>query len=129
MRSGRSLTRNEVLEWRSGWSNSDRLMIAGAMDAVPDVEFILVETESHIGAWTAAGQAFRVSPGYLLFPGRKRSSSMPPNLFPDMLEDAQGHFHLLSTFDPWTPGPRQLAEAQCPGCFVMLPASGICDCG
>ena len=104
-------------------------MIAGAMDAVPDVEFILVETESHIGAWTAAGQAFRVSPGYLLFPGRKRSSSMPPNLFPDMLEDDQGHFHLLSTFDPWTPGPRQLAEAQCPGCFVMLPASGICDCG
>lgn len=128
MATGTRLTRTQVLWWREPWSYTDRAMVAAALDAVPNANFVEPPSGGYIGVWAGNRVALTVHPGYVLWARGRRPEPLPDDLFPQFQQFGDYEWHELSTFRPTGGGsgrPEKPVIA-CPNCNYEIPASGIC---
>lgn len=96
-RGGSVMYKHQVLNSGQDWSDRDRAMIAAAIDELDSPEFN--RTNSYIGVWANGVRVLAIYPTYLLWPGgRVASTPLSPNVFPRMMHDQDGDFHVFSNF-------------------------------
>lgn len=114
------ITREKVLEWRAGWSQSDLRVLEEELTRVGAVRFASVENQ-YVSCRNEAGRvACRIYPGYVQF---------NPEFVPTDLPDGET-WRILSTFqDRSEADPERIENLEsCPFCWTRLPLSGVCDC-
>lgn len=119
METRRYLTREQVLAWREGWSESDRRRMCDYCEVQQVVSFYEPASKQYVGCRDAEGRGVMfVYPGYVEFP----KSRVPAGL--------DRNWIILSTFKGRDPRPDVEPESSevCPHCFLQLPLTGVCDC-
>ena len=129
----RTLTRDQVLSWREGWSHSDLDKIAHALDVLGETDYYEPPSRQYIGARVDGRVALNIAPGYLYWTSTRFSDLIDVSMFPGGLgggETNGARWYALSTFqrrDDATPSFDEL-RAPCPTCWMEPSASGECGC-
>lgn len=115
------LTREEVLQWNSAWSYTDREIIEQHLYRLNPQSYYVPPSGGYVGCVDACGRVvMTVYPGFVEF---KRDLAPPDR--PDL--DYPGL--LLSTFRPHASptAPPDEGQQVCPIHHIALPLTGICD--
>lgn len=127
----RALTRQQILNWRDGWSFSDRALVEHALDLLPEGDYYEPVSKSYAAARVAGRVAVYIAPGYLYWPRGQWSVDVDPHRVPQGIStDEQDTWYALSTFQQRGTSRPSFEElkAPCPACFMIPSVSGACDC-
>lgn len=128
----REMTRQQVMNWRDGWSSSDRALIESSLDLLPEADYYKPTSAQYIGARVGGRVAVYIAAGYLYWPKGRWAVDLDPQLVPGGLKtDDEGHkWFPLSTFRTRAGAKERFEElsAPCPDCFLVPSVSGECGC-